>query len=350
MLGETRRAQTVRSIAAAQTSEGIVPWVPDGGKWDPWDHVECAMALDAGGLHEEARAAYRHLARTQRHDGAWACPIVGGDRATQVLDSNAASYVATGAWHHFLCTGDEGSLHELWPVVERGIDFALDLQMPSGAIAWARNLEGDAGDHALLAGCSCIIVNIRSALQMATELGESKPDWELSLSFLVEAVRAGDGLFADRSRYSMDWYYPLISGVLREDKIRDRVAERWDTFIVESLGARCVDDRPWVTSAETAELCIALHSSGFVDEALVLFDWIQYQRHDDGSYWTGATFPDGRHFPNERSTWSAAAIVLANDVLTERGPIAEIFSGEALAPPPAEMMPGPTIVVRTSQR
>lgn len=338
MLGDAARAQTVRSIAAAQTDRGVVPWVP-GGKWDPWDHVECAMALDTGGLHAEALAAYRHLARTQRHDGAWACPIVGGDRSTEVLDSNAATYIATGAWHHYLCTHDEGALHELWPVVERGIDFTLDLQMPSGAIAWARNLKGEAGDHALLAGCSCIVINIRSALQVAHKLGETKPDWELSLSSLVDSIRDGDHLFADRSRYSMDWYYPLLSGVLEGNAVRARVAERWDTFVVEGLGARCVDDRPWITSAETAELCIALHTYGLTDEAASLFDWIQYQRLDDGSYWTGATFPDGRNFPNERTTWSAAAIVLANDVMTGRGPIAEIFSGEALAPLPTGQTP-----------
>ena len=337
MLSEAKRSATVLSIAAAQTAEGILPWVP-GGQWDPWDHVECAMALDSGGLHQQARAAYRHLARTQRHDGAWACPIVGGDRSTDVLDSNAATYIATGAWHHFLCTKDEGALHELWPVIQRGIDFTIDLQMASGAIAWARNLKGDAGDHALLAGSSCIVINIRCALRMAHELGEEKPDWELALSSLVDVIRAGDHHFADRSRYSMDWYYPLLSGVLDERVALKRASERWDTFIVEGLGARCVDDRPWITSAETAELCIALHSIGMRDRAEALFGWIQYQRHDDGSYWTGATFPDGRHFPNERTNWSAAAIVLANDVMTGRGPIGEIFSGEALAPLPVDPM------------
>lgn len=340
MLGDRDLFETLRSIVAAQTAEGIVPWVP-GGRWDPWDHVECAMALDSGGLHEHARAAFRHLTRTQRHDGAWACPIVGGDGDTEVLDSNAATYIATGAWHHYLCTNDEGALHELWPVVERGIDFALDLQLTTGAIAWARNLKGDGGDHALLAGSSCIVINLRSALQIARELGGEKPDWELSLSSLVDAIRAGDEFFADRSRYSMDWYYPLLSGVLDDDTARGRVAERWSTFIVDGLGARCVDDRPWITSAETAELCIALHIHGMTDEAVTLFDWIQYQRHDDGSYWTGATFPDGRHFPNERTTWSAAAMVLANNVMTGSGPIAEIFSGEALAPLPDGLDPVP---------
>jgi hypothetical protein len=333
MLTREQRVATASSIVAAQLADGTLPWTT-GPRWDPWDHVECAMALDATGFHDAARRAFTHLARTQRHDGAWACPIVGGDETVEVLDSNAATYIATGAWHHYLCTDDDGALHGLWPVVERGIDFAVDLQMSDGAIAWARNLAGDAGDHALLAGCSCIAMNLRSALQMADAMGEDKPDWELALTSLVIALRKGDEGFAPRSRYSMDWYYPVLSGVLSGTAARERIESRWDDFVVAGLGARCVDDRPWITSAETAELTIALRHCGMDDTARELFDWIQYQRHDDGSYWTGATFPDGRHFPNERSNWSAAAVILANDVLEGTGAVSHIFSGAALAPLP----------------
>lgn len=307
-----------------------------GSRWDPWDHVECAMALDVGGFHEQARAAFRHLVRTQRHDGAWACPIVGGDETDHVLDSNGATYLATGVWHHYLCTKDIGALHELWPAIERALDFALDLQLPGGPIVWARNLDGDAGDHALLAGSSAIVLSLRAALQIVHELGEERPDWELSLASLAAAIRRGDSAFADRSRYSMDWYYPVLSGVLDEEAARDRIEQRWDDFVVDGLGARCLDDRPWITSAETAELAIASSTCGMEDAARTLFGWIQSQRHSDGSYWTGATFPDGRHFPNERTSWSGAAMVLADGVLGGRVPIADIFTGRALAPLPVE--------------
>ena len=49
--------QTAESIAAVQLRSGEIPW-SDGGHTDPWDHVECAMALTAAGLFEESRAAY----------------------------------------------------------------------------------------------------------------------------------------------------------------------------------------------------------------------------------------------------------------------------------------------------
>ncbi|HWC15156.1 MAG TPA: prenyltransferase [Actinomycetota bacterium] len=324
MLSPAARAATVASIAHAQLSNGTIPWTV-GERWDPWDHVECALALDAGGFHEHADAAYRHLARTQRHDGAWACPIVGGDASALVLDSNAATYVAVGIWHQFLATGDEGALHRGWRMVARAVEFALDLQLPNGAIAWARDLDGRAGGHALVASSSCILVSLTAALEIAHHLGEERPDWELAITSLAAAI-TDEANFASRSRYSMDWYYPVLSGALDDLSARDRIQSRWDVFVVEGLGARCVDDRPWVTSAETAELAIALNACGLDTEARELLEWVQYLRHEDGSYWTGATFPDGRHFPNERSNWSAAAMVIATDIVAGRGALAEAFA------------------------
>ena len=335
MLTDRQREQTVRSIIHTQRADGTIPWTL-GGRWDPWDHVECALALDACGFHAAARAAYRHLARTQRHDGAWACPIVGGDETDHVLDSNGATYIATGVWHHYLCTKDSGALHELWPAIERAIHFALDLQLPEGPIIWARSPDGSPGDHALLAGSSCMVTNLRNALEIAHTLGEERPDWELSLTSLVASIRRGDPAFADRSRYSMDWYYPVLSGVFGAEAARDRIDERWHDFVVDGLGARCVEDRPWITSAETAELAIALWTCDMASEAHELLEWIQYQRHTDGSYWTGATFPDGRHFPNERTNWSGAAMVIADSVLSERGPLTEMFGNRALATLPVD--------------
>ena len=52
---------TVAWIAAEQDADGALPWFR-GGQLDPWDSVEAAMALDVGGEHDRAAAAYRWLA------------------------------------------------------------------------------------------------------------------------------------------------------------------------------------------------------------------------------------------------------------------------------------------------
>ena len=113
----------------------------------------------------------------------------------------------------------------------------------------------------------------------------------------------------------MDWYYPVLGGAVTGPAARDRLAADWDRFVVPGLGARCVADRPWVTGAETCELALALAAAGQTDAALEQVAAMQHLRDDDGSYWTGLVFADGVRWPVERTTWTAAAVVLAADAI-----------------------------------
>ena len=124
----------------------------------------------------------------------------------------------------------------------------------------------------------------------------------------------------------MDWYYPILGGVLRGHAAHARVAAYWDRFVVPGRGVRCVSDRPWVTAAETCELVLALDAIGLDQQATSLFTWVQFLRGDDGGYWTGANFDqerfdaDGELFPVEQPTWNSAAVVLAANALGGQGP------------------------------
>ena len=94
---------------------------------------------------------------------------------------------------------------------------------------------------------------------------------------------------------------------------------------------RCVSTGPWVTAAETAECALALDALGRYDDALALLTWAQAHRCDDGSYWTGIVYPEQSTFPfGERTTYTAAAIVLAADALSGATPAAGLFRGESL--------------------
>ena len=129
--------QTARSIAAVQRPDGAIPW-PDGHV-DPWDHVECAMALSACGLTAPARLAYQWLRDTQRPDGSWPRATGGPGAASpaQVTDhaaeSHHAAYVAVGAWHEYLVTGDESHALAMWPTVRRAVEWTLRLRTPPSA-------------------------------------------------------------------------------------------------------------------------------------------------------------------------------------------------------------------------
>ena len=332
MLTPRQIQATLDTVAAAQQPDGCIPWFA-GGHADPWDHVESAMALLHGGRRVEAERAYEWLLKTQRPDGAFAFYYLDGAVEDPKLDANHSTYLAVGVWHHFLLTGDRGFLDEMWPVVEAAIDFALDLQAPGGEITWMRMPDGSRGAYALLTSSSCVHLSLRCAIAIAERLGHERPDWELSLGSLAHAVAHREReAFEPKDRFSMDWYYPVLGGVLVGDVARARLldTERWSTFVVPGRGVRCVADQPWVTAAETCEAVMSMAVVGLHDEARSLFEWVQYLRADDGSYWTGHNYEFDEHYPeNERTTWTGAAAVLADDVL-RGGTFASILRGDGL--------------------
>jgi hypothetical protein len=84
-----------------------------------------------------------------------------------------------------------------------------------------------------------------------------------------------------------------------------------------------------VTGAETAELALTLAAIGDRDRGRRLLGEVQHLREADGSYWTGLVFDEGVRWPVERSSWTAAAVVLAADALAG-GTTLELFAGHGL--------------------
>ena len=321
---------TAHSIAEVQRPDGMIPWFP-GGHCDPWNHVESAMALSTCGLLDEAERAYEWLAATQLGDGSWFNYYLSTGVKDPRLDTNVCAYVATGVWHHSLVTGDATLLAELWPVVERAVEFVLRWQRPDGSIRWSLDPVGQAEAYALLTGSSSIYHSLRCAVATAERLGRERPEWELAAGRLGHAVAHHPMAFAPKDEFAMDWYYPMLSGAVGGAAGRDRVERQWSTFVLPGAGVRCVSTGDWVTAAETAECVLALEALGMHGTALELFAAGQELRRPDGSYWTGMVFPDRATFPDgERTTYTAAAMVLAADALADATPAAGLFRGERL--------------------
>ena len=125
---------TVDAIALVQQADGSIPWYP-GGQMDPWNHVEAAMALCLGGRLDVADRAYDWLRRHQRPEGAWHAYYEGGGVKDVTFDSNVTAYIATGAWHRYLATGDRAFLYDIWPVIERTIELCVSSRRPRWALA-----------------------------------------------------------------------------------------------------------------------------------------------------------------------------------------------------------------------
>ncbi|ROR98822.1 hypothetical protein EDC56_3057 [Sinobacterium caligoides] len=321
---------TVNFIRDTQLPCGSVPWF--GGSYaDPWDHVEAAMGLSIGGEFAHAVSAYRWLKDIQLADGSWWAAYKDGEvHNSERRESNFVAYFATGVWHHYLISQDRDFLLEMYPTVQRAMSFVLDLQTEFGDIHWAVDTEGNAKQDALVTGCSSIYKSLECAYNISVTLGEARADWLQARALLGEALankpERFDRTWESKARYSMDWFYPVLTGALDKKTAKLRLQQRWDQFVVAGMGCRCVSDEPWVTIAESCELVMALLAAGDRDRATELYSWLHQWRLEDGSYWTGYQFKQDVLWPDEKPTWTAAAILLAADALTEYSPASHLFN------------------------
>ncbi|HZR81546.1 MAG TPA: prenyltransferase [Candidatus Binatia bacterium] len=327
------RAATADWIASVQRPDGEIPWYP-GGRSDPWDHIHAAMGLAVAGRREEACAAYRFLAATQYPDGGFAFERQSGRVLNSSRDSNHAAYLATGLWHLYCVKPDPDFLAEMWPTLERAIDFVVRLQEPWGAIAWAVDPEGRPWRTPLLTGSSSVHGSLVCAIRIAERLDRDRPAWRVARQRLALALCEDIARFdhADLpeppGRHSMDWYYPILGGAWRGAPARARLLDAGfaATFLEEGVGCRCVRERPWYTVAETCEFAVALDAAGMHARAKQVLGWVVSLRDGSGAYWTGATHPDGEVYPEgERTAWTAATVLLAADALGGDSPTASFF-------------------------
>ena len=322
---EVRR--TGEHLASLQLPSGMIPWFP-GGHCDPWNHVETAMALDVAGLHEEAERAYEWLADVQRTDGSWHNYYASdGTIEDPKLDTNVCAYVATGVWHHWRCTWDRGFIDNLWPTVERALDWVLSLRRPDGTVLWAVEPDERPWDYALLTGSSSIQHSLRCGAAVGLALGDERPDWVDAADRICAVVAERPDAFEPKTRWAMDWYYPVLTGALGVEAAKARLNDGWPTFAMEGLGIRCVSDEAWVTASETAEAAIAFAAAGDIDTAGDLLAWTRPHRLDDGAYWTGIVYPSRERFPAaEHTSYTAAAVVLAADAVAGASPASDVFA------------------------
>jgi hypothetical protein len=313
VLSEADIRTTAAAIAAVQERSGAIPWSP-GEHVDIWNHVEAAMALLVGGEVEAAERALDWVPTMQRPDGSWPMKIVNGEVEDERGETNCSAYLAVGLWHHWLLQQDRSFLQRHWDSVRRGLNWVVSLQVPFGGIQWT-----PVNEFCLLTASSSVYQSLRAGIALAELLGDPQPEWELAAGRLGHAVRRHRDQFADKSRFSMDWYYPVLGGAVRGRDGSELLAPRWSDFVTPGYGVRCVDDTPWVTGAETCELAMALDALDDHARALTVYADMQHLRHESGAYWTGVVYGDAEKgdvfWPVEQTTYTAAAVILATDAL-----------------------------------
>ncbi len=316
-------------ITELQYDSGEIPW-HEGGKTDPWDLVESAMGLNVGGLFNASELAFEWMASNQNRNGSWFSSYINGLPEDRTMETNISAYIATGVLHTWLIRRDRSFLEKMWPCVKKGIDFALSLQTDRGDIYWAKSPEGNVDTMSLLTGSSSIFMSLKCAISIAALLEQRMPEWETAFYKLGSTIRDNIHIYnISKSRYSMYWFYPILSGALTGEAAVRRLEKYWKKYVVEGQGVRCVSDRPWITMAETSEFVLALNAMGNIKLAKIIFSWIQERIYEDGTFWCGYTFPNMVIWPEEKISWTNGVVLMAVDALYSLTPASTLFNHDA---------------------
>ena len=237
----------VDRIKTLQRTDGAIPWYA-GGVVDPWNHLEAVMGLNLCGETEAVRSGFAFLMDTQLEDGSWwgqlgsAVPIDdtlqnfsadGMDTGEQIRETNFTAYIATAVWHDYLLHQNMEFVETIWPAVVKALDFVCRHQTPHGDIIWlahtqtsdksiipAETLEAT---DSLLTGNSSLYKSLACGLNLAALMNAPKPAWENVHHQLGQALRDKPHRFqritASATKFSMDWYYPCLSGALTKQVV-----------------------------------------------------------------------------------------------------------------------------------
>ena len=320
---------SVEYILKVQNQDGSIPW-EENKKLDPWDHIEAAMGLSVAGKKEEAESAFLWLKENQLSDGSWYSEYLMSSPVTKRKETNFSAYIATGLWHYYLIFEDKNFLKFMLPTITKSVNFVTSMQTEQGDIYWASEEDKEILDDSLITGSSSIYKSLECASAIFNLLGESSVQADISKKNLKNSILNNperyDRNWESKSRYSMDWYYPILCGIYDDKKSIKDIETKWSKFIVDDMGCKCVEEEPWVTVAESSELVLALVKIGLREEALKIFNSLhQWRDTQDGLYWTGYVYKDKKFWPVEKPTWTAGAVLLAADALYEFTPGSELF-------------------------
>ncbi len=322
-----------RYIQDCQRDDGAILWF-EGGKLDPWDHTEAAMGLTIAGNYKAARKAFLWLREHQNTDGSWYAKYYGDSQNTDLdahkVETNFVAYPACGLWHYYLVTGDLSFVNDCMPFITKAMNFVIHHQNAEGDVQWAISEREKLPKDALVTACASILRSLECAISLSKITKRDQPNWIDAYKRLAEALLNKpwrfDRTWEPKTRFSMDWFYPILSGIYSLEEAQTRIDSRWQDFVNDEYGCRCVSDEPWMTVAESCELCLALLASGRIEEAKRIFNLLLQWQDNDGGFWTGYSFRDHKIWPREKTTWTAAAILLAADALEHLTPASELFT------------------------
>ena len=319
-------------IKSIQYKSGAIPSNEDGTH-DPWDHIESIMGLNIYKDIEASKSAFNWLTHHQNSDGSWYAKYYKTDAIEKNKPTHFSPYIAVAALHFFRIFNDINFLHSIWSSIKLAVNFSVELQQENGTIPWSINNNNQIENDYLLTGCSSILKSIECGIALSKILNETEniEKWKKAHLLLSNAIQDPDGKFdliKDRKRFSMDWYYPILSGCLKQDEKSHYINKIFKDFYLDGIGIKCVIEEPWVTVAETSEFILALMCAGYDDEAKrLLFDVLNIS-DEEGIPFMGWQYEQNIFWPEEKPSWTAAALMLSADCVFDYSDASDLFKSD----------------------
>ena len=303
------------------------------GSLDPWDHCESIMGLSIMNQFDSALKGFDWLKDTQNEDGSWYAKYNVEGAIEFHKPTHFSSYIAVAVFHYYLITNDKDFLKSLWGFIEKAIDFTLKYQTDDGSIYWAVDDKNNIDKDSLITGSSSILKSLECGIAISKILNK-KNNWYEAYLKLRECIRNSPSSFdkkKDRSNFSMDSYYPVLCGAI-DDKglINNAINKTLQDFYVDGIGIKCVNNEPWVTVAETSEFIIALTKNGKDGLAKKLFTEILNISDLDNVPYMGWQYKENIFWPDEKPSWTAAAVILAADGIYDLSKGSSLFKNNFL--------------------
>jgi len=316
-------------IQSIQLESGAIPSNKDGSH-DPWDHIESIMGLNFANEKESSKLAFDWLIKNQNADGSWFSKYNDCNPLEKNKSTHFGPYISVAALHFYKIFEDKKFLEYLWPNIKLAFKFSLSLQISSGTIPWSIDENGHIEEDYLLTGSSSILKSIECGIAISKLLNDQEniTNWTKSYESLSNAIKDPIGKFdllQDRKRFSMDWYYPILSGCLNDKEKNYYIDRVFNDFYIKDIGIKCVIEEPWITVAETCEFIIALMISDRGEDAKKLL--LDVLNICDENYipYMGWQYEENIFWPEEKPSWTSAAAILAADTVLDFSKASDLF-------------------------
>jgi len=290
-------------IISNQSPSGAIFW-DEKGKCDPWDHCECLIAL---AIYEEWDSFWKGVNwffTNLNKDGLIYAEFQNEKPSKLHYESHHAPYIIIPLIQAHLIDQDQDYkkilTYEQLLKLENVFEALNDFKDHDGYFYWAKDCNGYL-DNSLITASMSILLSL---------VAKDKSFPEFKINMWQEKFNR-DGI--DRSRFSMDFYYPFLAGIKNNKK---EFLESLDKFYIKGLGVKCVAEEPWVTIAESSECVISalIHDNEYI--AKEIFNDIQQFQNRDGIFPTGYQYDMEIFWPEENSTWTNAAVIIAAHALS----------------------------------